>query len=71
MFGWQTTTSRWPAIVSTVIGSFGLGIWVGKRLLASQPPVDWFLDIALVLTMLFWTVRSAIQAGKNLPLDRL
>jgi hypothetical protein len=71
MFGWQTTTSRWLAVVSTVIGSFGLGVWIGKRLLASKPPLDWFLDIVVVLSMFFWTLGSAIKAAKNSPLDKL
>lgn len=65
-----SAVSRWTAVLSTVIGSFGLGIWVGKRLLGSKP-LDWFLDITTALCMLFWTVSSAVKAARNSPLERL
>ena len=52
MFGWQTTLPS-LAVLSTVVGSFGLGNWGGKRLLVSRPPLDWFLDMAVVVSMLF------------------
>jgi hypothetical protein len=59
-----TALPRWVSVLSTAIGSFGLGIWTGKRLLGSKP-FDWFLDIFTVLFMAFWTLGSAIKAAKN------
>ncbi len=59
-----TAVPRWMSVISTVIGSYGLGIWTGKRLLGSKP-FDWFLDIFTVLLMALWTAGSAIRAAKN------
>lgn len=59
-----TAVPRWMYVLSTAIGSFGLGFWISKRLSGSRA-FDWFLDISEVLFVAFWTVVSASKAAKE------